>query len=665
MKKRFGYLIMVLATSLFAYACSDDDDAKTEMEIEQPTMNIVETALETDILSSLVAALTKADENADSDLIGTLSGNGPFTVFAPSNDAFAALLAQLDDYDTLEDFDTDESREVLATILKYHVVAGVAATSGTLSNGQEIETVQGEKVTITINGGVFIGDASDSDAEVVLADVATSNGVVHVISKVLLPQAIIDALNTEEPGTLVDVVVAAEALSLLEAAVIKADLVTTLSAEGPFTVFAPTDDAFVALLDVLGDDYNSLDDFDTEGEIQLLKDILLYHVIAGSSVMAADLSAGEVPTALENNSIEVIASGETFVLGDASDVDANISATDIMASNGVAHLIDKVLLPQSAIDFVVSLSLKNIVEIAVETDDLSVLVSALQYVDAGLVELLGGDGPFTVFAPTNQAFVDLLAALGDDYNALADFDTQAEIDLLTNILKYHVVVGTSAFSTDLSDGMSIETALMESVMVNLTGGVFIQDATDTDAAVVIPDVEASNGVVHVVDKVLLPQEAVDFAASLGAKNIVEIASETADLSSLVAALVQADAGLVELLGGDGPFTVFAPTNQAFADLLDALGSEYNSLADFDTVAEKALLANILQYHVVASAAVFSSQLSDGQNITMAQNGVVIVDINNGVFLQDEQHNTNAQVITPDIEASNGVVHLVDKVLLPM
>ena len=176
---------------------------------------------------------------------------------------------------------------------------------------------------------------------------------------------------------------------------------------------------------------------------------------------------------------------------------------------------------------------------------------------------------------------------------------------------------------------------------------------------------ASNGVAHLIDKVLLPQSAIDFVVSLSLKNIVEIAVETDDLSVLVSALQYVDAGLVELLGGDGPFTVFAPTNQAFADLLDALGSEYNSLADFDTVAEKALLANILQYHVVASAAVFSSQLSDGQNITMAQNGVVIVDINNGVFLQDEQHNTNAQVITPDIEASNGVVHLVDKVLLPM
>ena len=663
MKKRIGYLFMVLAVSLFAYACSDDD-SEPVIEMEQETKNIVETAQETDILGSLVAALAKADENADSDLIGALSGDGPFTVFAPTNDAFTALLDQLDDYDSLEDFNTDESREVLATILKYHVVFGVAATSGTLSDGQEIETLQGEKVTITIDGGVFIGDATDSDGEVVLADVETSNGVVHVISKVILPQAIIDALNTVELGTLVDVVVKAETLSVLEAAVIKADLATTLSSDGPFTVFAPTDDAFVALLDALGDDYNGLDDFDTEGEIQLLKDILLYHVIAGTSVMAADLSAGDVTTALENNAIEVIASGETFVLGDASDVDANISATDIMASNGVAHIIDKVLLPQSAIDFVVSLSLKNIVEIAVETDDLSVLVAAMTQVDAGLVELLSGEGTFTVFAPTNQAFLDLLEALGDDYNALADFDTQAEIDLLVNILKYHVVVGAAAFSTDLMDGMSIETALMESVMVNLTGGVFIQDATDTDAAVIIPDVTASNGVVHVIDKVLLPQEAVDFAASLGAKNIVEIASETDDLSSLVAALVQADAGLVELLGGDGSFTVFAPTNQAFTDLLDALGNEYSSLDDFDTVAEKELLANILKYHVVAAAAVFSTDLSDGQNVTMAQNGIVTVILDNGVFLQDEQHNTNAQVITPDIEASNGVVHLIDKVLLP-
>ncbi|MEO0901164.1 MAG: fasciclin domain-containing protein, partial [Bacteroidota bacterium] len=475
--------LLTLLFVLFAFwACTEDDEqAIADDTLDETQLNIVETAQGNDALTSLVAALTTADLNDDSDLIGTLSGTGPFTVFAPTNDAFTALLGSLDGFDSLDDFDTPEERALLATILQYHVVAGVAAASTDLTDGQVIETVQGENVTIIKNDDVFIGDATDTDAEVIIPNVGASNGIVHVIDKVLLPQEILDALNPPASETLVDIVVATDALSLLEGAVIKAGLVDTLNGDGPFTVFAPTNDAFVALLDILGDDYASLDDFDTQEEIDLLRNILLYHVIP-AQVLEADLAEGEVATAFPENSISVIASGDTFVIGDASGVDANITDTDILASNGVAHTIDKVLLPQAALDFVASLQLKNIVEIAIETDDLSILVDALIAANAGLVETLSGDGPFTVFAPTNQAFIDLLDALGDDFNGLSDFDTQAELDLLVTILKYHVVVGTAAFSTDLFDGQEIETFQGENVGINIKNGtVHIIDATDVNA----------------------------------------------------------------------------------------------------------------------------------------------------------------------------------------
>ena len=657
-------LFLLAAISLFAFSCDKDNDDTGEKN----DSNIVETAEATDVLTSLVGALTKADENEDSDLLGALAGDGPFTVFAPTNDAFVALLNDLEEYDALEDFDTGEKKDLLATILKYHVITGVAAKSTDLTDGQVLTTLQGEKLTVGLDGGVFIQDASENNAEVIKADVEAANGIVHLIDKVLLPQEVLNALNNddddeeEESGTLVDIVVETESLSVLEAAVVKAGLVETLGSEGPFTVFAPGNEAFVALLDILGDDYNSLDDFDTEAEIMLLKDILLYHVIP-AKVLAADLTEGSVRTALTDNNIEVIASGDTFIIGDASGTNANITGTDIMASNGVAHTIDKVLLPQSAIDFVASLGLKTIVEIAVETDDLSLLVGALQQANAGLVETLGGNGPFTVFAPTNDAFVALLGALGDDYNSLADFDTEGEKALLVDILTYHVVAGTAAFSTELSDGQTIETFQGENVGIRINGSVYVQDATDEDATVVIPDVEASNGVVHVINKVLLPQSAIDFVASLSLKTIVEIAVETDDLSLLVGALQQANAGLVETLGGNGPFTVFAPTNDAFVALLGALGDDYNSLADFDTEGEKALLVDILTYHVVAGTAAFSTELSDGQTIETFQGENVGIRINGSVYVQDAT-DEDATVVIPDVEASNGVVHVINKVLLP-
>ncbi|WP_297707103.1 fasciclin domain-containing protein, partial [uncultured Eudoraea sp.] len=574
----FKRILMFAILSLFVLSCDKNDDETTALLA--PEKNLVETAQETDALSSLVAALTKADENEGTNLVTALSSEGPFTVFAPTNDAFKELLSGLENYDSLEDFDSDEEKELLAGILSYHVYAGGAIPSSGLQEGQTITTLQGEELVVNLENGVFIKDATEADARVVIPNIEVSNGIVHVVDKVLVPQATLDDLNAVDydDDSLVNLVVETESLSILEAAVIKAELVETLNSEGPFTVFAPNDDAFIALLDILGDDYNGLDDFDTEAELMLLKDILLYHVIA-AEVLAADLSAGNVPTALAENSLEIIASGDTFVIGDASDTNSNILATDFEASNGVAHIIDKVLLPQSAIDFVTSLSLKSIVEIAVETDDLSLLVEALQQANAGLVELLGTEGPFTVFAPDNHAFTALLDALGDDYHSLSDFDTEDEKALLVDILTYHVVSGTAAFSGDLSSGQQIPTAQGESVGINITNGtVHVEDATDTNASVVIPDVEASNGVVHVINKVLLPQSALDFITSSSLKTIVEIAVETDDLSLLVEALIQADAGLVELLGGEGPFTVFAPDNHAFVALLDALGDDYHSLS---------------------------------------------------------------------------------------
>ncbi|WP_298480988.1 fasciclin domain-containing protein [uncultured Maribacter sp.] len=650
--RKFKSFLTLLFFSLAIFSCDKNDDTPT---IKTNEVSITATAQATDALNSLVAALIQADAG----LVEALNDEtATYTVFAPTNDAFTSLLESLDNYNSLEDFDTEEEKVLLAQILKYHVIADIAAKSTDLSDNQMITTLQGEDVIINLDtSSVSITDKTSTEATVTAVDIMASNGVVHLINKVLLPQEVIDALNTT--GNLVSIVVETEPLSILEAAVIKADLVDTLSSDGPFTVFAPTNDAFLALLDALGDNYNSLDDFDTTEELELLKNILLYHVIPNATVMAADLTAGDVNTAFTNNSITIIDNQGTFTLGDASDTDTNITGTDILASNGVAHTIDKVLLPQAAIDYVATLNLKTIVELAVETNDLSILVSTLQQADAGLVDTLSGDGPFTVFAPTNDAFTALLESLGDEYNTVADFDTDEEKALLVKILTYHVIGNTTALSTDLTDQQEITTLQSEKITIGLTGGVYINDATDTPAQVTTADIIASNGVVHIIDKVLLPQEVLDILNP----NIVQKAQSVPDLSLLVDALIQADAGLVETLSGDGPFTVFAPTNDAFAALLDILGNEYNSLADFDTAEEKTILTKILTYHVVSGAAVQSSDLSNHQEIIPLQGESIFALVHNGVGLRDKT-STDANVTAADVITSNGVVHIIDKVLLP-
>jgi uncharacterized surface protein with fasciclin (FAS1) repeats len=274
----------------------------------------------------------------------------------------------------------------------------------------------------------------------------------------------------------------------------------------------------------------------------------------------------------------------------------------------------------------------TVVDIATGSDDFSILVTALQ--QEGLVETLQGEGPFTVFAPTNAAFADLLA----------DLDITAEELLaredLTDILLYHVVSG-KVMSTDLSDGLEAETVNGATVVFDLSDGVMVNEST-----VVTADLEADNGVVHVIDKVLLPpsEEESDLPAT-----VVDIATSSDDFSILVTALQQE--GLVETLQGEGPFTVFAPTDAAFADLL----------AELDITAEELLaneeLTNILLYHVV-SGKVMSTDLSDGLEAETVNGAKVMFDLSDGVMVNE------STVVTADLEADNGVVHVIDKVLLP-
>lgn len=338
-------LVLFTLLSVFVLSC-DNDDGSVPM-IPGDTQNIVEKAQDTDILSSLVAALSKADENDDIDLIGTLSGDGPFTVFAPTNEAFTNLLAGLEGFNSLQDFDTPEEKSLLATILTFHVISGTSARSSDLIDGQTISTVQGEDLVFSVNGGVFIQDPTDIDAGVVSADIETNNGIVHVIDKVLVPQAVLDMLNQN----VVERAQSEESLSLLVDALIQADagLVEVLNGDGPFTVFAPTNDAFADLLDALGDDYNSLDDFDTADEKELLAKVLTYHVVSGTKALSTDLSDGQTIATVQGENVMVNLDGGVFI-EDATDDKATVAPADIKVSNGVVHIVDKVLLPQEVLD---------------------------------------------------------------------------------------------------------------------------------------------------------------------------------------------------------------------------------------------------------------------------------------------------------------------------
>ena len=262
--------------------------------------------------------------------------------------------------------------------------------------------------------------------------------------------------------------------SILVDAVVKAGLADALSAEGPYTVFAPTNDAFNMLFDQLG--VNGIEDLSADQ----LTPILLNHVI-GDKVMAVDVTSGYISilntTAPGNNSLLILADVSKGVKLNGG---TNVTDTDVMASNGVIHVIDKVLLPPTVVDF------------AISNPNFSILVEAV--VKAGLVEALSAEGPFTVFAPTNEAFEMLFAQL--EVSGIADLSAEA----LTPILLYHVVSG-NVRAADVASGMvpTLNTNAQIDIMASEMGV-----KLNSNSNVIATDVQGTNGVVHVIDAVLIP-----------------------------------------------------------------------------------------------------------------------------------------------------------------
>ena len=560
---------------LFAFLC-----AGFQMKA-QTVVDIVVGSPDHNTLEAAVIAAELADD---------LSGAGPFTVFAPTDAAFAALPAG-----TVDALLLDPTGD-LATILLYHVL-GLQALSTELVDGMIVTTLQGDDIMVTINAnGVFI-----NDAQVTVADITASNGVVHVIDAVLLPPVM-------PTNSIMDIVANSPEHTTLEAALVASGLNETLANPGDFTLFAPTDAAFAAL------PAGAVDALLTD-PFGALVNVLLYHALGGTA-LSTDLSDGLMVTTLEGQNVTVTINANGVFINDAQ-----VIIADIMADNGVVHVIDAVLLPPAA-------PTNTILDIVVNSADHNTLEAAV--LAAGLQGALAGPGPLTVFAPTDAAFAALPA--GTIETLLAD-----PTGALTQVLLYHAVAGV-AMSTDLSDGMMVETLQGQDVTVTINAnGVFINDAQ-----VIIADIMADNGVVHVIDAVLLPPAA-------PTNTILDIVVNSADHNTLEAAVLAA--GLQGALAGPGPLTVFAPTDAAFAAL--PAGTIETLLAD-----PTGALTQVLLYHAVAGVAM-STELSDGMMVETLQGQDVTVTINaNGVFIND------AQVIIADIMADNGVVHVIDAVLVP-
>ncbi len=651
--KRFTLLLGVLVLSLVLVACTGTaapvsdagsepaaseaeapaEESMEEMEEAEEAMDaksIAEIATEDGRFTTLVAALGAAG------LAETLSGEGDFTVFAPVDDAFAALPEG-----TVEAL-LEEPEGALKDILLYHVL-GQAVMAETVVTLDSADTLQGEPVAISVvDGEVFLNES----AKVIITDIAAANGVIHVIDAVILPPSIAEAAADEamaeeemmDAKSIVDIAVEDGRFTTLVAAVEAAGLAETLSGEGNFTVFAPVDDAFAAL---------------PEGTVEALleepegalKDILLYHVL-GQAVMAETVVTLDSADTLQGEPVAIsVVDGEVFL-----NESAKVIITDIAAANGVIHVIDAVILPPSIAEAAADeamaeeemMDAKSIVDIAVEDGRFTTLVAAVEA--AGLAETLSGEGNFTVFAPVDDAFAALPE--GTVESLLEDPE-----GALKNILLYHVL-NQAVPAAEVVNYEGAQTIEGENIAIAVVDGeVILNDS----AKVIITDIAASNGIIHVIDAVLLPPsdseaEMMDEETMMDGKSIAEIAVADGGFTTLVAALEAA--GLVDTLAGEGAFTVFAPVDAAFAALPE--GTLDSLLAD-----PQGALTDILLYHVVEGAVPAETVVTLDSAPTLAGGDVHITVTDDGVFLND-----TVKVIMTDIAASNGIIHVIDGVLIP-
>lgn len=322
MNPKFGAVIVCALAGLAAAQCGSTAKASgcgdkataeatiqtvafTEMNANNRT--IVDIAAGNENFSTLVAAVKAAG------LVDTLSGKGPFTVFAPTNEAFAKLPKG-----TVESLLKPENRGKLQAILTYHVVAGNQPASSVV-NATNFTTVNGQRVNVTVDAnGVKVAGAS-----VVATDVKASNGVIHVIDRVILPS----------DKNIVETAQSAGSFGTLLAAAKAAGLVDALTAKGPITVLAPSDDAFAKL------PAGTVQSLLRPENREQLKQVLLYHVIDGRVYADDAIKAGRAATLQGGTIAARIDGGRLMING------AGVVANDIEASNGVIHVIDRVLIP--------------------------------------------------------------------------------------------------------------------------------------------------------------------------------------------------------------------------------------------------------------------------------------------------------------------------------
>lgn len=572
--------------------------------------------------------------------------SGIYTVFAPTNKAFQDFFAT-SQYKSIQEIPVLE----LESMLNYHITTQMlfsfdykalknrkvqtfnVGTTRFESRLGKTGNVVGKHVEVIADDNVFMVN----DANVVKPDIASANGAIHGIDKVLIPLKNIDEalaeksnlsifhdavkrfqikifspeLSFEDPETgLIDSVFYTQS-RLVNFNSNQRQEVNIASEKDRLTVFVPTNEAFNAFL-AQYPQYNSLADIPSN----VLEIIVAYHILYNQYKLASNLSGAQ-----RTSRTEML----TVVPGD-------IVSADNIQSNGVYHVVSKVLVPPS-LGTVGGKILLN------ADGDLSSFLSALEKTNL-LTELFKTGDKFTVLAPTNEAFV----------NAGLNVATMngAQLD---EYVRSHIVKGNIFKEADLKEGKYLSTIGNGALKSTLSGGLAVLNFANDRANLTATNINGSNGVIHKVDNVLLPPD----------ETVLNLLNTESQYTEFVAALDKAGITLPTAIGaesitGSGPYTILAPTNTAFNNLYAELG-----IVGLSQLSREQLKP-ILLYHTLSRRLYSSDFTALGKFNTRSANRQITTNVN-PLKITDLKGRT-ANVSSSDKQGNNGVIHTLDKVLLP-
>lgn len=546
-----------------------------------------------------------------------LSGVGPYTVFAPTNEAWTALGPGV--YQSLL---LPSNSQYLDQLMKYHISPGDQLSSVMLVD-QSLKTLQEGSSIVVSKISPFKVNVR---AKAITADVRATRGLIHVMDTVLMPAGFVYPTATRNVVELAGV---ADYLSTFVKAISAAALTSAWSSDGPYTVFAPSNTAFANL--GLGIASSLL----LQANQAKLRQVLQFHAVQGRQ-LTTSMTAGQQIRTME---------GGSFALSQVSpDVMINgkvqVTSRDVPATNGLLQVVDTVLLPPNF-----AYPDKTMLSLIQNSPHLSTLFTAIQAAD--LVKTLGGDAEYTLFAPSDAAFKGL--GIGKDTSLLLP----ANKDKLVQLLRYHMLPGRQP-SDQLPMNQPIKTLEKNTINIGSRSPLIVNQVSAATA-----DVPATNGMIHIINKVLLPPQ-----FEFPDKDVMQLARTDRQMKEFQKFVLAA--GMEQDLKSAGPFTVFAPINEAFTSLDSGVYAALLRAENRDA------LRRILKYHVIAGKT-DSTVLTYGRNLDTLEGGRILVTpwtelgwqgIAYEGFSPPVTLNLDVQVKTSNALVTNGIVHMVDKVLVP-